>query len=168
MIPALLAPLLSQGLSLIGNAVMAKGKDWVEEKTGVKLNGPLSDADAMKLKQYEMDHQEELLRLRIEEKKLGIDELQAFTAAIQNENNNISDRWKADMSSDSWLSKNIRPMALIAIFVAFFLFTMMSAFGYNAQESYVNLLGQWGQIIFLAYFGGRTVEKLADMRSKKE
>ena len=49
MIPALLAPLLSQGLSLIGNAVMAKGKDWVEEKTGVKLNGPLSDADAMKL-----------------------------------------------------------------------------------------------------------------------
>jgi hypothetical protein len=168
MIPALLAPLLSQGLSLIGNAVMAKGKDWVEEKTGVKLDGPLSDADAMKLKQYEMDHQEELLRLRIEEKKLGIDELQAFTAAIQNENNNISDRWKADMSSDSWLSKNIRPMALIAIFVAFFLFTMMSAFGYNAQESYVNLLGQWGQIIFLAYFGGRTVEKLADMRSKKE
>ena len=79
----------------------------------------------------------------------------------------ITERWTADMASDSWLSKNIRPMALIAIFIAFFLFTMMSAFGYNAQESYVNLLGQWGQIIFLAYFGGRTVEKLADMRSKK-
>ena len=79
----------------------------------------------------------------------------------------ITLRWEADMSSDSWLSKNIRPMALIAIFVAFFLFTMMSAFGYNAQESYVQLLGQWGQIIFLAYFGGRTVEKLADMRAKK-
>jgi hypothetical protein len=79
----------------------------------------------------------------------------------------ITDRWQADMGSDSWLSKNIRPMALIAIFVAFFLFTMMSAFGYNAQESYVQLLGQWGQIIFLAYFGGRTVEKLADMRNKK-
>jgi hypothetical protein len=79
----------------------------------------------------------------------------------------ITDRWKADMGSDSWLSKNIRPMALIAIFVAYFVFTMMSAYGYNAQESYVQLLGQWGQIIFLAYFGGRTVEKLADMRSKK-
>ena len=79
----------------------------------------------------------------------------------------ITDRWQADMGSDSWLSKNIRPMALIAIFVAYFVFTMMSAFGYNAQESYVQLLGQWGQIIFLAYFGGRTIEKLADMRSKK-
>jgi len=83
------------------------------------------------------------------------------------EQDNISQRWVADMSSDSWLSKNIRPLALAAIFVAYFLFTMMSAFGYNAQESYVQLLGQWGQIIFLAYFGGRTVEKLADMRSKK-
>jgi hypothetical protein len=83
------------------------------------------------------------------------------------EQDNISERWVADMSSDSWLSKNIRPLALAAIFVAYFLFTMMSAFGYNAQESYVQLLGQWGQIIFLAYFGGRTVEKLADLRSKK-
>ncbi len=83
------------------------------------------------------------------------------------EQNNVTDRWKSDMGSDSRLSKNIRPMALIAIFVAYFIFTAMSAFGYNAQESYVQLLGQWGQIIFLAYFGGRTVEKLADMKGKK-
>jgi hypothetical protein len=89
------------------------------------------------------------------------------TKLFETEMNNVSDRWKADMGSDSWLSKNIRPLALIAIFVAFFLFTMMSAFGYSAQESYVQLLGQWGQIIFLAYFGGRTVEKLADMKVKK-
>ena len=89
------------------------------------------------------------------------------TKMFEVEQQNTTDRWTADMGSDSWLSKNIRPMALIAIFVAFFLFTMMSAFGYNAQESYVQLLGQWGQIIFLAYFGGRTVEKLADMRNKK-
>ena len=90
------------------------------------------------------------------------------TEMYKAEQKNITDRWQADMSSDSWLSKNIRPMALIAIFIAFFLFTMMSAFGYNAQESYVNLLGQWGQIIFLAYFGGRTVEKLADMKMNKK
>jgi hypothetical protein len=90
------------------------------------------------------------------------------TKLFEVEQENITDRWRSDMGSDSWLSKNIRPMALIAIFVAFFLFTMMSAFGYNAQESYVQLLGQWGQIIFLAYFGGRTVEKLADMKMNKK
>jgi hypothetical protein len=87
------------------------------------------------------------------------------TKLFEVEQTAVSDRWKADMGSDSWLSKNIRPMALIAIFVAYFVFTMMSAFGYSAQESYVQLLGQWGQIIFLAYFGGRTVEKL--MKDRK-
>ena len=83
-------------------------------------------------------------------------ELQAVTA-----------RWEADMKSDSWLSKNIRPMSLIAIFMGYFLFAMMSAFGYNANESYVNLLGQWGMLIMGAYFGGRTIEKLAELRAKK-
>ena len=163
-IPALIAPLLTQGLSLISNAVLAKGKEWVEEKTGVKIDQPLSAEDTLKLRQYEMEHEEELLRLRIEDKKLGLDELQAFAVAAQNEENNVSDRWRADMTSDSWLSKNIRPMSLIAIFAGYFLFSMMSAFGYNANESYVSLLGQWGMLIMGAYFGGRTIEKLAEMR----
>ena len=78
----------------------------------------------------------------------------------------VTKRWEADMSSDSWLSKNIRPMALIAIFGAYFLFAMMSAFGYDANQNYVQLLGQWGQIVFLAYFGGRTAEKIMEMRKK--
>ena len=95
-------------------------------------------------------------------------EMANATKLYEIEQQNTTDRWTADMNSDSWLSKNIRPMALMAIFIAFFLFTMMSAFGYNAQEGYVNLLGQWGQIIFLAYFGGRTVEKLADMKMNKK
>jgi hypothetical protein len=71
------------------------------------------------------------------------------------------------MNSDSWLSKNIRPMSLIAIFFGYFLFAMMSAFGLNANESYVQLLGQWGMLIMGAYFGGRTIEKLAEMKGKK-
>lgn len=167
MIPALLAPLLSQGLSLIGNAVLAKGKDWVEEKTGVKLDQPLTAEDTLKLRQYEMDHEEELLRLRIEEKKLGIEELQAFAKAAENEDDNVTNRWKSDMSSDSWLSKNIRPLSLIAIFAGYFLFAMMSAFNYNANESYVSLLGQWGMLVMGAYFGGRTIEKLAELKGKK-
>lgn len=90
------------------------------------------------------------------------------TKLFEIEHTGITERWRSDMGSDSWLSKNIRPLALIAIFVAYFLFTALSAFGYYAQESYVQLLGQWGQIIFLAYFGGRTVEKLADMKYGKD
>ena len=86
--------------------------------------------------------------------------------ADMNEQNNVSDRWKADMSSDSWLSKNIRPMALIAILSGYFVFAMMSAFGLNANESYVTLLGNWGMLVFGAYFGSRTLEKVTEIRNK--
>ena len=163
-IPALIAPLLAQGLNLIGNAVMAKGKEWVEEKVGVKLDQPLSAEDTLRLRQFEMEHQEELLRLRIEEKKLGIDELTVMLRAAANEDNNVSDRWKADMSSDSALSKNIRPATLIYILTAYLLFAALSAAGIEVNEAYVALLGQWGMLVMTAYFGGRTVEKIMEMR----
>ena len=89
------------------------------------------------------------------------------TKLYETEQNNISDRHKADMSSDSWLSKNIRPMTLVAIFVGYFVFAMMSAFNYNANEAYVTLLGQWGMLVMSFYFGGRTLEKIIDMKAKK-
>jgi hypothetical protein len=89
------------------------------------------------------------------------------TKLYETEQNNLSDRHKADMASDSWLSKNIRPMTLVAIFVGYFVFAMMSAFNYNANESYVTLLGQWGMLVMSFYFGGRTLEKIIDMKAKK-
>jgi hypothetical protein len=110
-----------------------------------------AQAEQAKLKLLEMQQNGELAKINAD-----IAEAQEITK-----------RWEADMSSDSWLSKNIRPLALIAIFAGYFLFAMMSAFGFNATESYVQLLGQWGQIVFLAYFGGRTVEKVMDMKAKK-
>jgi len=76
----------------------------------------------------------------------------------------VTARWQADMSSDSWLSKNIRPMTLIAILVAYFVFAMMSAWNLSVNESYVKLLGEWGQLVMLAYFGGRTVEKIMEKK----
>lgn len=88
--------------------------------------------------------------------------------ADMNEQNNVSERWKADLASDSWLSKNIRPMSLIAIFTGYFLFAMMSAFGYEANEAYVTLLGNWGMLVFGAYFGSRSLEKVAQMKYKAE
>lgn len=81
---------------------------------------------------------------------------------------NVTARHAADMGSDSWLSKNIRPMTLIAILVGYFTFAMMSAFGLETNKSYVELLGQWGMLIMSFYFGGRTLEKIMDMRRDKK
>ncbi len=163
---ALLGTLAENGLGLLSSAIQAKGKEVVEKTLGVKIPDNPTPEDVAKLRQMQFDHEERLLELGIEKARLEQEELKALLAAQANEENNVSQRWDADMASDSWLSKNIRPMSLIAIFVGYFLFSMMSAFGYNANESYVNLLGQWGMLIMGAYFGGRTIEKLAEMRGK--
>jgi hypothetical protein len=89
------------------------------------------------------------------------------TELFKAEQENVSERWKSDMGSDSWLSKNIRPMTLIAILGAYFVFASASAFGWSVNESYVKLLGEWGQLIMLAYFGGRTAEKIFTKRESK-
>jgi hypothetical protein len=89
------------------------------------------------------------------------------TDLYKTEQNNLTDRLKADMGSDSWLSKNIRPMTLIFILLAYSTFAMMSAFNLDTNERYVELLGQWGMLIMSFYFGGRTLEKIMDMKAKK-
>lgn len=151
----------------MSSALQAKGKEVVENALGVKISDNPSPEEVSKLRQLQYDHEERLIELGIMKAQAELEELKVFALASQNEDNNVTDRWKADMGSDSWLSKNIRPMSLVAIFVGYFIFAMMSAFGLNANESYVQLLGQWGMLIMGAYFGGRTIEKLADMRSRK-
>jgi hypothetical protein len=83
------------------------------------------------------------------------------------EQNNLTDRLKADMSSDSWLSKNIRPATLIFLLVAYSGFAVASIFGFETRGAYVELLGQWGMLVMSFYFGGRTMEKIADKVGKK-
>lgn len=84
------------------------------------------------------------------------------------EQQELTKRQQADMISDSWLSKNIRPMTLIAILSGYFMFALMSAFGMDTNTKYVELLGQWGMLIMSFYFGGRTLEKIMDMKAKSK
>jgi uncharacterized membrane protein (DUF106 family) len=88
--------------------------------------------------------------------------------ADMNEQDNLTKRAEADMKSDSWLSKNIRPMTLIFILLTYTVFGMMSAWEIEVNNNYVELLGQWGMLIMSFYFGGRTLEKIMDMRAKSE
>ena len=81
------------------------------------------------------------------------------------EGQELTKRLQADMASDSWLAKNIRPMALIFILGGYFIFAMMSAFGVDTNERYVELLGQWGIVVMSFYFSGRTLEKLIEKKN---
>jgi hypothetical protein len=75
-IQAILTPLLGNGLNLVANAVMAKGKDYVEKKLGVELKPDMSSEDLAKIQIAQMEHEEELLKLRLEEDKLDLAELE--------------------------------------------------------------------------------------------
>jgi hypothetical protein len=110
-----------------------------------------AQAEQAKLKLLEMQQSGELAQLQ----------------ADMNEQNNVSERWKADLGSDSWLSKNVRPMTLVALLVAYFIFATASAFDVVVKPAYVELLGQMIMLIVSAYFGGRTLEKIMEMKTKK-
>ena len=133
-VASLLGTLAQNGLVLLSSALQAKGKEVVENALGVKISDNPSPEEVSKLRQLQYDHEERLIELGIMKAQAELEELKVFALASQNEDNNVTDRWKADMGSDSWLSKNIRPMSLVAIFVGYFIFAMMSAFGYNAKN----------------------------------
>ena len=88
--------------------------------------------------------------------------------ADQTEMQELTKRQQADMASDSTLSKNIRPATLVFILVVYSTFAMMSAWDIEVNNNYVELLGQWGMLIMSFYFGGRTLEKIMDMKRSKD
>ena len=75
---------------------------------------------------------------------------------------NITSRWEADLKSDSWLSKNVRPMVLIFLIVCTMLliFIYAGAIKFNVKDSYIDLLQLVLITVIGAYFGGRSFEKV--------
>jgi hypothetical protein len=98
------------------------------------------------------------------DKEPGIDPAEA-KAKIDAEvefQNNVSERWKADMGSDVKLAKLIRPATLIALMVMFMVTMVLDSLDYlpfNVKDSYVSLLEILMLTSFGAYFAGRTIEK---------
>ena len=75
---------------------------------------------------------------------------------------NITDRWKADMNSDSWLSKNVRPLMLIFVMVCTMLLIFIDAgfIAFEVEEKWTDLLTMVLITIVGSYFGGRSLEKV--------
>ena len=125
MIPAALLPivqpLLANGLNLVANAVLAKGKKVVEDKLGVELKPDMSSEDLAKIQMAQMEHEEELMRLRIEEDKLDLAELELRLKDVDS----ARDREVQIATSDKapLLNKVVTPvLALGVVTLTFFLF----------------------------------------------
>ena len=75
---------------------------------------------------------------------------------------NVTERWKADMKSDSWLSKNVRPLTLAFLLVSTVLLIFIDAgfINFEVKNSWVDLLQLVMISVVGAYFGGRSLEKI--------
>lgn len=102
------------------------------------------------------------------EKQQAINEFKAKASrqvqdAWNEEQKALTERHKTDMNSDSWLSKNIRPMSMVYLMA---LFTL--AFFYNVPETTLSLLRDLLMTVFVFYFGSRTLEKVTSIIKDKK
>jgi len=80
-----------------------------------------------------------------------------------NAQDNVTERWKSDMMSDSWLSKNIRPLILMYLILSFTIFVVTDSIenvAFNINESYIDVFSVLMTTAFTAYFAGRSYEKI--------
>ena len=127
-------------MSIIGKIFSAGASNLVESVGGVVDNLVTSKEEKLeakrKLEELILNHEAEMQR-------------------------NVTDRWKADMNSDSWLSKNVRPLVLIFLVVCTVLMIFIDAgtIEFDVEAKWTDLL----QIVLItvigAYFGGRSLEK---------
>lgn len=87
---------------------------------------------------------------------------QIWINAEANMQKNVTDRWKTDMSSDSWLSKNVRPLVLIFLVVSTVLMVFIDAgvISFEVKASWIDLLQLVLITVIASYFGGRSIEKI--------
>jgi len=81
----------------------------------------------------------------------------------------VSKRWESDMSSDSWLSKNTRPMSLIFLTIMTVSFIWVDSHGYidfTVEQEWINLLKTLTTTVYVAYFGSRGAEKFKSISNK--
>jgi hypothetical protein len=165
-IPAALAaivkPLLGNGLNLVGNAVLAKGKDWVEQKLGVELKPDMTPDEIIRLKQAEMEHEQELLKLKLESDKLGLQQLDMYLEDVDSARNR--ETTIATSKDAPILNKIVTPvLAITIIALTFVLFGIVmfdsSPVEASRKDILIYVLGALTAIAtqVIAYYFGSSV-----------
>ena len=99
-----------------------------------------------------------------EEKEMLLKELEQDMIEMQE----VTKRWQSDMTSDSWLSKNIRPLSLAFLTLTLFVYVILdsSLEGFTIKTEWVDLLSSLLLVVYGGYFGARAVEKVAKIRKQ--
>lgn len=148
---------------LAKNLAAGAGKgllDGVKGVIGTFVTDPTKKMEAeAKLQELALAHEEKMaeIAVKVEEAKV---ELQ------KSEDQSITARWASDMASDSWLSKNTRPLIVLSLLAFLFIIVILDSSikgGFEVKDAYVTLLESLLITAVVAYFGSRGVEKFKAM-----
>ena len=97
------------------------------------------------------------------DKQMLLEELKQDTIEMQE----VTKRWSADMMSDSWLSKNIRPLSLAFLTITLFVYIILdsSLEGFTIGSEWIDLLSSLLLVVYGGYFSARSLEKILKKRS---
>lgn len=131
-VAALAGGLMKNGLGLLSKVIQKKGKDFIEKKTGVDLSSPdLTEEQLLQLKQYEMNHEEELLKLAIEEKELELKHEKVYLEDVQD----ARDLQKESLKQSDVFSKRFIYYYAIAVTILTFIYIFWITFGKIPPEN---------------------------------
>jgi len=101
-----------------------------------------------------------------EEKEMLLKELEQDMIEMQE----VTKRWQSDMTSDSWLSKNIRPLSLAFLSASLFIYIILdsSMRGFMIDKEWIDLLSSLLLLVYGGYFGTRAIEKITKIRSENK
>ena len=107
----------------------------------------------------------DVLKAITKDKEIPVKDKETMLADLQQdvmEMQEITKRWESDMSSNSWLASNIRPLSLAFLTLSLFIYVILdsSLEGFKIASEWVSLLGNLLMLVYGGYFGARTLEKI--------
>lgn len=148
------------GTTRVGDALrwlVKQGKEVAPEL--IQLAGNITGIDSLKQLSKKIKESDKLSEI---DKQILLEELRYDMLEMQE----VTKRWQYDMSSDSWLSKNIRPLTLAFLTATLFIYIILdsSIQGFKIDDNWIDLLSSLLLLVYGGYFGARTVEKVVKNR----
>jgi len=148
------------GTTRVGDALrwlVKQGKEVAPEL--IQLAGNITGIDSLKELSKKIKESDKLSEI---DKQILLEELRYDMLEMQE----VTKRWQYDMSSDSWLSKNIRPLTLAFLTATLFIYIILdsSIQGFKIDDNWIDLLSSLLLLVYGGYFGARTVEKVVRHR----
>lgn len=127
-------------------------------------------ADPTEAEKAQSELEQLKLNISVKMQELANQAEEFHTRALESEDKAVTERWTSDMGSDSWLSKNTRPIVMLSLLAFLFVIVICDSCNitFDVKPEYIDLLKSLLVTVVVAYFGSRGVEKLKSMHESSK